>query len=208
MASFHFSSIPVLGIVCCASLLAVGSWLTPEAFAQQARPFSSLKEIRERGVVMQRWETSCAAASIATVLTYGFRDPVTESFAAAKMLEKTDPAKVKTTRDNLVRSGLYGRRVVVHAGGASKLPYPDWFANVVVCNTPKSAGPANYPWSEIIRVVHPWGGTLITADKPPPASWMSPIDVSPFPQVVCHNLGPQQLVLGRHRQLYQIRPKV
>lgn len=95
MASFQFSSIPVLGIVCCASLLAVGSWLTPEAFAQQARPFSSLKEIRERGVVMQRWETSCAAASIATVLTYGFRDPVTESFAAAKMLEKTDPAKVK-----------------------------------------------------------------------------------------------------------------
>jgi predicted double-glycine peptidase len=55
----------------------------------------SLKEIREKAVVMQRWETSCAAAALATVLTYGFDDPVTERHAAARMLEKTEPAKVK-----------------------------------------------------------------------------------------------------------------
>jgi uncharacterized protein len=55
----------------------------------------SLKERRERAVVMQRWETSCAAAALATVLTYGFQDPVSERYAAAKMLEKTDPAKVR-----------------------------------------------------------------------------------------------------------------
>ena len=45
---------------------------------------------------MQRWEISCAAAAIATVLTYGFHDPVSESYTAAKMLEKTEPARVKT----------------------------------------------------------------------------------------------------------------
>ncbi len=55
----------------------------------------SLKEIRERAVVMQQWEASCAAAAVATVLTYGFHDPVSERFAAAKMLEQTDPAKVR-----------------------------------------------------------------------------------------------------------------
>jgi hypothetical protein len=55
----------------------------------------SLKEIRERAVVMQRWDTSCAAAALATVLTYGFDDPVTERHAAARMLGKTEPAKVK-----------------------------------------------------------------------------------------------------------------
>jgi uncharacterized protein len=65
------------------------------SYAQQLPRFNSLKEIRERGVVMQHWETSCAAATLATVLTYGFRDPVTEQYAAVKMLEKTDPAKVK-----------------------------------------------------------------------------------------------------------------
>lgn len=63
--------------------------------ADTARPFVSLKEIRERGVVMQKWETSCAAAALATVLTYGFHDPVSERRVAAGMLEKTDPAKVR-----------------------------------------------------------------------------------------------------------------
>jgi predicted double-glycine peptidase len=55
----------------------------------------SLKEIREKAVVMQRWETSCAAASLATVLTYGFQDPVSERHVAATMLKDTDPAKVR-----------------------------------------------------------------------------------------------------------------
>jgi hypothetical protein len=44
---------------------------------------------------MHKWETSCAAASIATMLTYGFHDPVSEGYAAARMLARTDPAKVK-----------------------------------------------------------------------------------------------------------------
>jgi predicted double-glycine peptidase len=55
----------------------------------------SLKEIREKAVVMQRWDNSCAAAALATVLTYGFQDPVSERFVAAKMLEHTEPAKVR-----------------------------------------------------------------------------------------------------------------
>ncbi|AUB82786.1 hypothetical protein THSYN_18805 [Candidatus Thiodictyon syntrophicum] len=63
--------------------------------AQTPQPFRSLKEIRERGVVMQQWESSCAAAAVATVLTYGFNDPVSERLAAARMLELTAPAKVK-----------------------------------------------------------------------------------------------------------------
>ena len=63
--------------------------------AQTPQPFRSLKEIRERGVVMQQWESSCAAAAVATVLTYGFDDPVSERLAAARMLEQTAPAKVK-----------------------------------------------------------------------------------------------------------------
>ena len=63
--------------------------------AQQKQHYTSLKEIRERGVVMQQWETSCAAAALATVLTYGFKDGVTERYVAATMLDKSDAAKVK-----------------------------------------------------------------------------------------------------------------
>lgn len=65
------------------------------ASAQSDSTIRSLKEIREQGVVMQKWDNSCAAASIATVLTYGFNDPVTERFAAEKMLGQTEPKKVR-----------------------------------------------------------------------------------------------------------------
>ncbi len=65
------------------------------ATAQELRGFSSLKELREQGVVMQQWDSSCAAATLATVLTYGFHDPVSERHAATSMLARTDPAKVK-----------------------------------------------------------------------------------------------------------------
>ena len=65
------------------------------AFGGDRVPVVSLKELREQGVVMQKWETSCAAASVATVLTYGFRDAVSEGYVASQMLEHTDPALVR-----------------------------------------------------------------------------------------------------------------
>ena len=55
----------------------------------------SLKEIREAGVVMQQWDTSCAAAALATVFTYGFADPVTEREVAGGLLRQTEPLKVR-----------------------------------------------------------------------------------------------------------------
>ena len=76
-------------LVCATSLAAI-------AQAQPSMGVKSLKESREAGIVMQRWENSCAAATVATVLTYGFRDPITERYAAEKMLEKTDPKTVRT----------------------------------------------------------------------------------------------------------------
>ena len=55
----------------------------------------SLKEIREHAVVMQRWETSCAAASVATVLSYAYADPVSERHVAGAMLAHTPAARVR-----------------------------------------------------------------------------------------------------------------
>ena len=71
------------------------SGLAASASADTASGFRSLKELRERGVVMQQWESSCAAAAVATVLTYGFGDPVSERHAATRMLEKTEARRVK-----------------------------------------------------------------------------------------------------------------
>jgi uncharacterized protein len=59
------------------------------------KPVRSLYEIRHDGVIVQEWETSCAAAALATVLTFFLDDPVTEKLVAQRMLHTTDPIKVK-----------------------------------------------------------------------------------------------------------------
>jgi uncharacterized protein len=69
----------------------------PSAFAseQERKPVRSLLEIREDRVIVQKWETSCAAAALATVLTFSHNDPVTEKAVTMGMLRTTDPIKVK-----------------------------------------------------------------------------------------------------------------
>ena len=66
--------------------------------ASHAGPVVSLKEIREAGVVVQQWDTSCAAAALATVFTYTFDDAVTERDVASGMLRYTEPLKVRHRR--------------------------------------------------------------------------------------------------------------
>ncbi len=55
----------------------------------------SLKEIREAGVVVQKWDTSCGAAAMATVFTYFFNDPASERVVAQGLLRQTEPLKVR-----------------------------------------------------------------------------------------------------------------
>jgi predicted double-glycine peptidase len=58
-------------------------------------PVRSLQEIRQAGVVTQKWDTSCGAAALATVLTYSLQSPVSERDVASGMLRMTEPIKVK-----------------------------------------------------------------------------------------------------------------
>ena len=58
-------------------------------------PVVSLKEIREAGVIIQKWDTSCGAAAMATVFTYYFNDPTTEREVAQGLLRQTEPLKVR-----------------------------------------------------------------------------------------------------------------
>lgn len=55
----------------------------------------SLKEIREEGVVIQKWDTSCGAAAMATVFSYHFDDPVSERVVANGLLRQTEPLTVR-----------------------------------------------------------------------------------------------------------------
>lgn len=58
-------------------------------------PVTSLKELRQSGVVVQQWDTSCAAAALATVLRYQHNLPVNERMVAEAMLRRTDPLRVR-----------------------------------------------------------------------------------------------------------------
>lgn len=59
------------------------------------KPVRSLLEQRQDRVVVQKWDISCGAAALATVLTYGFDDPVPERTIAESMLRRTRPERVK-----------------------------------------------------------------------------------------------------------------
>jgi predicted double-glycine peptidase len=65
------------------------------AGSADARAVRSLRDIRQHDVVMQKWDNSCGAAALATVLTYGLGEDVSEEAAATGMLRRTEPLKVR-----------------------------------------------------------------------------------------------------------------
>jgi len=75
----------------------------------------------------------------------------------------TDAAKVNAERKRLVETtDIYGLQVTVdHLADPAKLPYPPYFANVIVVGRKPAAGAAE----EIRRVQRPCGGLLIADGK-------------------------------------------
>jgi hypothetical protein len=55
----------------------------------------SLKEIRGEGVTRQKWDMSCGAAALSTVLTYDFKDPTPETAIVVWILHRVDPVRVR-----------------------------------------------------------------------------------------------------------------
>ena len=70
-------SIVILGVAGLPVLPAVAQVnIAPELRVE--RPARSMKDLREQNLVMQRFDFSCGAAALATILRYGFDEPVTE----------------------------------------------------------------------------------------------------------------------------------
>jgi predicted double-glycine peptidase len=65
-----------------------------ESGARGEKPIRTMKEIRNDGVVRQRWDLSCGAAALSTLLTYDFKDNTPESAIVVWILHRTDPARV------------------------------------------------------------------------------------------------------------------
>jgi len=56
----------------------------------------SLKDIRGEGVVRQRWDMSCGAAALSTLLTYEFKDNTPETAIVVWILHRVDPVRVRS----------------------------------------------------------------------------------------------------------------
>lgn len=63
--------------------------------ASAERPVRSLLETRQENLIVQQWDNSCAAAALATILTYDKGFPASEEEIARGMLRQTDPLRVR-----------------------------------------------------------------------------------------------------------------
>lgn len=65
------------------------------AEAEGSKNIRSLKEIRAEGVVRQRWDVSCGAAALSTLLTYDFKDNTPETSIVVWLLHRVDAGRVR-----------------------------------------------------------------------------------------------------------------
>ena len=65
------------------------------AGVQGSKNIRSLKETRGEGVVRQKWDVSCGAAALSTVLTYDFKDPTPETAIVVWLLHRVDGKRVR-----------------------------------------------------------------------------------------------------------------
>lgn len=62
---------------------------------QGVKEIRTLQEIRSEGVVRQRWDMSCGAAALSTLLTYDFKDNTPETAIVVWILHRVDPIRVR-----------------------------------------------------------------------------------------------------------------
>lgn len=79
--------------------------------------------------------------------------------------QEPDPAKVAAMRAAFMGAGLYGHRIEVHHGDAGSLPYPKFFANLVVSEGVLAGDTALPPVGQVLRVLRPCGGVADIATK-------------------------------------------
>lgn len=62
---------------------------------QGVKPIRTLQNIRDEGVSRQRWDMSCGAAALSTVLTYYYKDNTPETAIVVWLLHRLNPAMVR-----------------------------------------------------------------------------------------------------------------
>ncbi len=94
--------------------------------ANAERPVRSLLEYRNENLIRQQWDNSCAAAALASLLTYEHGRPVTERQVATGLLRQTDELKVRTRGGfSLLDMKRYLKDLGVDSNGYSEMSIDD-----------------------------------------------------------------------------------
>ena len=87
-----------------------------------------------------------------------------------------DADKASAARKALTAAGLYGSRVCVDQRPLSRLDYPEYFANLIVCEDSLLTGTTSIPPRELLSLLKPHGGIAYVGrpawaqDQPKPAN--------------------------------------
>jgi len=77
-----------------------------------------------------------------------------------------DARKVAQARNALSLAGLYGARVCVERRSLPSLPYPPYFANLIICEEGSPGGDLSTPAKELLRLLRPLGGVAYVGQPP------------------------------------------
>lgn len=141
----------LIGLLC---LCRIGMAANPQPAAPAApdRPLSSLV----RAILKSAGTTT----GFCVDLGCGSGDLAVEISQQSKFFVhalETDDARVAAARRQLDATGLYGRRVAAEKGDLTRLPYPDYCANVIVRGDLLTDPNRAFSWKEALRVLRPGG---------------------------------------------------
>ena len=91
---------------------------------------------------------------------------------------EADAAKVAEARRTLDAAGVYGTRVCVDQGDLTRLPYSDYFANLIVSETVLVSGRPSGSVREMYRVLKPVGGVVCIGQPATATGVATPLDLA------------------------------
>jgi len=111
-------SVWVLGLTADAAMM--GNTLPNGIYIQ--RKVKSLKESRYKNMVRQKYDLSCGAASLATIMNYQYGDKIAEQEIIKYMLENGDKEKITTKGFSLLDLKQYAEHRKYEAAGFKDVP--------------------------------------------------------------------------------------
>lgn len=86
----------ISGLILCSGAAAFAQTPIFVDSARYSTRVRSYQDIRQSRVVRQKWDLSCGAAALSTLLTFDLNDPTSESEIVVWILHRTDPVKIQS----------------------------------------------------------------------------------------------------------------